>query len=108
MADTTKDHPYWATTTDNARAKEWLTVFGSIVIPVISPTPTQAHVAGIGDTEVYLLALDMLTEQEMISVIMHIAAKWHEDPDYVLTELHRQGLPILAADVTVTTILTGI
>lgn len=104
MADTTKSHPYWATTTDNERAKEWLMVFGSIVIPVTSPQPVQCYVEGIGVTEVYLLALDMLTDDELMNVVHHIASKWHEDVQLVFDELHRQGLPVLAANVTVTTL----
>ena len=80
--------------------REWCDVFGAPQVPVQAPVPVEATVCG-ETRQVYLVALDRLSIDQMARLIDHLSRKFGETREEVAAELKVSGLPLLADDVTV-------
>ena len=94
------DAPY-KVTVYGERAEEFRDVFGGATVPVKSPLPGLATVAG-EEKMVYMLDIERLGAEQYDRLVQHLARKFGEAEVAVAAELTQYGLPILADDVTVT------
>ena len=84
------------------RYNEWLEVFGTDRIPLVSPIPYTGSVPGISKAEFYKLDPSSLTEDQLMRFVAHISKKFHVSEDLVWHEITSGSpIPILADDVTV-------
>lgn len=91
-----------ATVTGAERRHEWLEVFGSDTVCVRTPLPVEVVFPDVGVRLCYMLDLDELTEEQREKLAHHLARRIGLAVKEVRKDLQTQGLPILAADVTVT------
>lgn len=89
--------------TNPQRLRDWMAVFGTDTIPLRSPVPYMAGLPGLDDPQlVYDADLTALTPHQRQLLIVHIAMRFDLPVDYVARNLDAVGLPVLAADVTIT------
>lgn len=85
------------------RGAEFEQIFGTKTVHVCSPFPTMAHLEGKAEAEsVYMLDLDMLTDEQRTNLVQHIAQKFSADSLAVEAAINALGLPIRASDTVVT------
>lgn len=95
---------FWATISrSNPRRAEWLQVFGTDRLPVLSPTPHAASVACVGARLFYRVDVSSLNEEQRARLASFLSAKWGWSPAEVLASLDdpAHGLPVLAEGVTI-------
>lgn len=84
------------------RYNEWLEVFGTDRIPLVSPIPYTGSAPGISKAQFYKLDTAALTEDQRIRFVAHISKKFQMSEDLVWGEITSDNpIPILADDVTV-------
>lgn len=95
--DTQSDHDFWVCL-DDTRAGEWESVLGpdrGRRLPVTSPIPCLAQLPGFDIPQrVFLLALPVMTPQELMSIAKKLAEKFGLTKDEALLEIHKAGIPI--------------
>lgn len=94
----------WKTiaTIHNSERLEWnRRIFGGDTCPVVSIVPFRVSVPGHPDTLAYNLDLKALTSEQRQRLVESIAERFNLAPAYVAENLDSQGVPILAADVVV-------
>ena len=96
----TKTHDFWVTI-EGQRGEKWQRVLGTSRLPVRSPIPTLAILPGIGEAEVYLVALDVLAPGQQEKIIAHLCEKFQLRPDEAEAEIRQAGVPILGRDCSV-------
>lgn len=85
------------------RGEEFKGLFGSNTVHVRSPFPSMAHLEGNAEAEsVYMLDLEMLTDEQRAKLVDHVAQKFNADPKAVEAAINALGLPIRASDTVVT------
>jgi hypothetical protein len=83
--------------------KEWLRVYGTDTVYLQSPFAYEADIEGLGEHDVYMLDLELLTAEQRQRQIGYIAERFNLDRAEVEAELDEHGMPILAdEDVTIT------
>jgi hypothetical protein len=87
--------------TNPERAAEWREVLGADIVCVRSPVPRRANLPGHLDALIYLLDLDLLTEEQRVKLVAHLSAKFGIPERRVAAELDTHGLPVLAQDCSV-------
>ena len=84
------------------RYNEWLEVFGTDRIPLVSPIPYTGSAPGVSKAEFYKLDAASLTKDQRGRFVAHISKKFHVSEDLVWHEITSGSpIPILADDVTV-------
>ena len=96
-----------ATISDKSeRKEEWEKILGCTTVPLQSPIPQKADLPGKGVKSIYLLDLDLMSDEQKDSLAKHIAAKFNVDESTVRRDIQSDnpthGVPILADDVIVT------
>jgi hypothetical protein len=81
------------------RYADWMQVFGTNRVEVLNARGFIADLPGKPQTEVYLLNLHALSEEQSERLVLHLAEKFDSNAVDVAVELERVGLPILAEDV---------
>ncbi|HEY7544428.1 MAG TPA: hypothetical protein VID27_06080 [Blastocatellia bacterium] len=86
---------------DSPRYDEWIKVFGTDTIPLLSPIPEPASGPGTGRALFYHLDTDALDEDQRRRLVEHLARKFKLREDLVWRDLGQVGCPILADDLIV-------
>lgn len=85
------------------RRQDWLVVFGTDEVCLVSPVPQLAGLPGLpGSQLVYMADLTKLDADQRQRLITFIAARFQVPADVVARDLDTVGLPVLASDVTIT------
>lgn len=85
------------------RGAEFKQIFGTDTVHVRSPFPSLAHLGGQAEPEsVYMLDMELLTDEQRTKLIAHIAQKFNAETGAVEAALNALGLPIKASDTVVT------
>lgn len=80
------------------RRAEFLDVFGTESVPVVSPYPLFALLDGAEDpVAVYILAYGELDEDQRTRLIQHLAQKFGGEEADIQAEIAARGMPIKAA-----------
>lgn len=80
----------------------WESVFGGDEVPIVCFLPELARLPGFKEPQqVYLLDLKAITEEQKERLVAALAEKFGDPADVVAKEIDYRGLPILAADVSV-------
>jgi hypothetical protein len=81
------------------RYHDWLEVFGTNRVPVISPLSRTVELP-IGTRECFMLCVEALDSGQRERLVAHLARKFPIAADIIADELRRNGLmPLLAEDV---------
>ncbi|MBA3716056.1 MAG: hypothetical protein H0W76_27010 [Pyrinomonadaceae bacterium] len=86
---------------DSPRYADWLKVFDSGIVEIISPIPSKGLLPGLGEREIYLVDLKTLSPDQLKRLHQHLAEKFGGMAEEAAEALEREGLPILAEDVGV-------
>lgn len=86
----------FVTCRDQSRQADFMRVFGSVTVPVLSPEIRLVELPGRGPTWVYMLDLDRLHAGHRLAMVDHIVDRFGEPRDRVLRDLERKGMPIIA------------
>ena len=104
----TKDN--WLTTAtilDEPRRELWGKVFPGAKVPIKSILTCKVNVPGHSNADAYMLDLDAITDEQREGLIAVISTRFSIPIDEVRRDL-RQGVPILAEGVSVSTRDQGI
>lgn len=96
----------WLTTAkvdDPERQAFWLSTLGTDTVPILSIIPEWATLPRIGLTLAYLLDIHALSEKQQEKLLVALAEKFQISADEARELFYRDGVPILADDVEVTT-----
>ena len=86
----------------------WLATLGTDTVPIFSIIPTWATLPNIGESLVFLLDVHALSQEQQEKLLAALAEKF-DVPSVEARELFfRDGVPILADDVEVTTTDQGL
>ncbi len=85
------------------RRQFWLAVLHTDTVPITAIIPVWADLPGQPETQVYFLDLEAITADERRRLIRHLASRFNLPRHYVAANLNRQGVPILAEDVSLIT-----
>jgi len=86
----------------STRAADWLHVFGRLNdIPLRSPFAITVDVPGRSNVSAYLLDVSLITAEERLRLVNHIANRFNLPHSEVERDLDAHGVPILAEDVLV-------
>jgi len=99
----TKDN--WLTTAtilDEPRRELWGKVFPGAKVPIKSILTCKVNVPGHSNADAYMLDLDAITDEQREGLIAVISTRFSIPIDEVRRDL-RQGVPILAEGVSVST-----
>ena len=84
------------------RGEEFDKVFGTRTVHVRSPFPSLTRLGSNLEPEsVYMLDMELLTEEQRTKMIEHIAQKFDAQLEVVAASLAALGLPIKASDTMV-------
>ena len=84
------------------RAADWRHIFGRLTdIPLRGPFAIQMDLPGHPKASAYLLDVSLISSEERLRLVNHIAARFNLDRAEVERDLDAQGVPILAEDVAV-------
>lgn len=101
--------PTFAKVKDPERAKKWREVFGKDEVQILSPVPFLANLPGFDEPQlVYLLDFRAMTPEARVRLVQQTAERFGEDTAVVDADLEREGMPILADEVTVTSTDMGL
>lgn len=89
-----------ATIHNPERRRFWMSVFYTDTVPIKSIIPGFADLPGHPDAQVYFLDLEAITPAERRRLVRHLANRFNLSPHYVAANLNKQGVPILAEDVS--------
>ena len=95
---------FQVTVTDPERAKEWRRVLGTATVPVTTPISTTANLPGKPCAWVFFLDVKMLSKEQLVKLVMHLAEKFKVETSEVAETMHRDpahAVPILAEHCTV-------
>ncbi|GIK42461.1 MAG: hypothetical protein BroJett011_62940 [Chloroflexota bacterium] len=97
-----------ATVTNPERAAEWQNLFGSNVVPITSIIPLVGKFPGGVEALYYPLDLKAIGPERKEKLIASIARQFNLAPEEVRAEIDRIGVPVLAADVMVSSRDSGL
>lgn len=83
------------------RAEWWQEVFDGDTCPVTSIIPRWGDFPGIGTAQFYSLDIRAISAEQKRKLILSIADKFKLTVEEVTTDIEMVGVPILAADVVV-------
>ena len=84
------------------RAANWQHIFGRLTdVPLCSPFPILVHVPDHQNALAYLLDVSLITPEERLRLVNHIAKYFSQTHAEVERDLDVHGVPILAEDVLV-------
>lgn len=86
---------------DPDRRADFIKIFGRDRVNVTSPLPEWAELPTIGKAPVYKMDLNLLTLNERLRLVGHLAQKFNIPADEVARDLEKEGVPILAQHCTV-------
>ncbi len=86
---------------DSPRYQEWIDIFGSETIILLSPLPHKAIGPDGKIQRFYKMDLSSLTLEQRHRLLSHISQKFQISEKIVARNLDTVGLPILADDVIV-------
>ena len=93
-----RDWTAMVTAFDDDRREEFLKVFGTARVPVLSPFGKMAELPGFDEPQlVYELDLDRLMTEQRKRLVTHIAEKFGLCASEVEAHLDEEGMPILAS-----------
>ena len=88
---------FTVTVIDDDRREEFLRVFGTTTVPVLSAFPVLAELPGYAEpVEVYELDLERVMVEQRERLVTHIAGKFGLRRSEVEADLDAVGMPILA------------
>lgn len=87
---------------ESPRYQDWLRVFGSASVRVKSPIALRGRDPAGVECDFYLVDLAALTPEQMERVVLFIAERFEIPVDTVRATLPDHGLPLVAADCSVT------
>ena len=93
---------FTVTITDPKHAAEFQRIFGTTTVHVKSPLPELDNLPGKPAKPVYMLDLELITDEQRIALIRHIADKFCIPLGEVAVTLDMHGVPILAEHCVVT------
>lgn len=93
-------HDFWVTI-HGERGAEWERVIGTNCLPVQSPVPIPALLPGLGESLVFLLAMDQLEPEQVMKIVEHLSAKFRLSPEEAAQEIAAAGIPILHTDCSI-------
>lgn len=97
----TPKQTYGHLSADSDRARDWLEVYGTLSVPLISPVPVQCE-GPFGVDSFYKIAVDKLSDEQCNRAIAFIARKFNLPEAEVREGIFKgEGLPVLAEDITV-------
>ncbi len=94
-------HDFWVLLDPHSdRAPHWREVLGDdhLRLPVQSPLRHWGHVPGIGRAEFYLVALDVLTDDQRERMAAYLARQSDLPLDEVRVLMAAPGVPVLARE----------
>jgi hypothetical protein len=94
------EHKVWATI-HGERGDEWQKVTGTNRFPVQSFLPIRANLPGLGEQQIYLLALDAVEPEIKEKIVARLCEKFGLSRAESESEIAMQGIPILATECTV-------
>ena len=83
------------------RLEWWREVFDGDTCPIVSIIPNWGNFTGIGTRRFYSLDLKAISAEQKHRLVKSIADKFSLMVDEVAADIDRVGVPILAADVVV-------
>ena len=83
------------------RGDRWLQLLGTRTFPVTTWEPFLADLPGLPNAKVYMLNVELIPREMLLTMADEIAQRFGAIGDEVLAEIEANGLPILAADCTV-------
>ena len=98
--ETKRSHDFWITI-HGERGEEWKRITGTDRFPIKTPVPSLGILPGIGETRIYLLALDQMEPEIMHRILAHLAVKFGLTPEEDAEEIAKAGIPILADECSV-------
>lgn len=101
MPNTINDWKTKAKVTNPDRLALWQAVFGGDEVPIVSIVPKVGSFPGVGEQRFYELDLKVILAEQRRRLVLSIADKFNQSPDYVEANIDLIGVPILAADVVV-------
>lgn len=101
MPNTTDNWQTIARVHNPERIKWWQEVFDGDACPVTSIVPRWGDFPGIGTAQFYNLDMKAITDEQRQKLIRSIADKFNLTIDEVAADIGQVGVPILAADVVV-------
>jgi hypothetical protein len=90
------DSSITVTALDSERIAEWRAIFGTVTVPVRSMLKQEAVLEGIGQTLVYILDHERLSDEQRNRLVAYLAEKFKSLPSAVLDEMLERGIPIRA------------
>ncbi|NJN53568.1 MAG: hypothetical protein HC804_01730 [Anaerolineae bacterium] len=99
----------FAKVTDPERAERWREVFGTDEVAIMSPVPSHANLPGFDEPQlVYRMDLSVVTPEARARLVQQTAERFGLDTAVVDADLEREGMPILAEHVIVTSTDIGL
>ena len=86
-------------TTTGSRYQEWISVFVTNEIPLVSPLYDFIEITGRGGEAVYMLDVKALTPEQRERLVKHLSAKFGVSEQEVNEQLDSIGCPILTDDI---------
>ena len=80
---------------DEERAEEFKAMFGTDEVCVTSAVPTLMKIVD-EEKMAYLLDIEMLSGEQLDTMVDYIARKFNYPQSYVMTNIIRAGFPVLA------------
>lgn len=93
-------YDFWVTI-HGERGDEWTRILGTSHLPIKSPIPKRALLPNVGETLVYLLAIDQMQPEQVEKIVAHLSAKFNLAPDEAQQEIAIAGIPIWKVDCSV-------
>lgn len=87
---------------DSPRCADWLAVFGTDAIPLLSPVPHRGTAPGLTKARFYKLDVAALDDDQRQRLVAHLVEKFELGEAEVRASLEGEhGLPILASDLVI-------
>lgn len=101
MPNTMSEWKTKARVTNPDRLALWQAVFDGDEVPITSIVPDVGDFPGIGEQRFYHLDLKAISAEQRRRLVLSIADKFNQPVAFVEANLNIIGVPILAADVVV-------
>ena len=80
---------------DKERKKDFIKVFGTTTVKIISPIPTRIKIPSGEEKLAYFLDLKSITSEQRTHLITHISERFNQPLEFVAEKLESMGVPIL-------------
>ena len=83
---------------DSERGKEFMEVFGTVMVFVKSPIPKFIITPEKEKALAYFLDIDLLTKKQRKNLVRHLSKKFKQSIAEVEKDLETKGIPVLKKD----------